>query len=288
MKEPTALALLLTDSSALFRDSLEINRLRLGCHLANFCGIRLYMTDRPIPRLALLLLTLSNVGCWIWPQNGEDFGKFVGRVVAQWDDSGREMVLTEPFGYLDPEGNKWDAPAGSKIDGASIPKFAWSFIGGPFEGKYRNASVIHDVACDQKQRPWDKVHETFYYAMRASGVDDNVASTMYGAVYFFGPRWEETITRQVRDEDVEKTVKEIKARRDPKNRFDVMVDRPTKIPDKRPGVEPRSATIRVKVTPPAKELSERDFEELRSLINKRAASGKVSLEEIRTFRPPQR
>jgi uncharacterized protein DUF1353 len=247
------------------------------------------MRYRPVPRLSLLVLMLSSVGCWIWPPHGENFGKYIGRVVAQWDDSGREMVLTEPFGYLDPEGNKWDAPAGSKIDGASIPKFAWSFIGGPFEGKYRNASVIHDVACDEKQRPWDKVHETFYYAMRASGVDDGLASTMYGAVYYFGPRWGETVTVQVRDEDVEKSVNEIKARRDPKNRFDVVVDRPVKKPGEKPDVlEPRRATIRVKVTPPAKELSESQFEELRSLINKRAASGKVSLEEIRNFRPSQR
>jgi hypothetical protein len=198
------------------------------------------------------------------------------------------MVLTEPFAYIDPLGNKWDAPVGSLIDGASIPKFAWSFIGGPFEGKYRNASVIHDVACDQKQRPWDKVHETFYYAMRASGVDDGLAGTMYGAVYYFGPRWEETVTMQVANEDVEKSVDAIKAKRDPKNRFDVVVDRPAKVPGERPGVEPRRATIRVKVTPPAKQLSESDFEELRSLINKRAASGKLSLDEIRNFRPGQR
>ena len=239
------------------------------------------MLHHPVPRLLLLLL-LTSMGCVPggWPPQGENFGKFVGNVVARWDDSGREMVLTEPFAYIDPEGNKWDAPVGSVIDGASIPKFAWSFIGGPFEGKYRNASVIHDVACHQKQRPWDKVHETFYYAMRASGVDDGLAGTIYGAVYYFGPRWEEAVTVQVANEDVEKSVDAIKAKRDPKNRFDVVVDRP--------GVEPRRATIRVKITPPPKELSESDFEELRSLINKRAASGKLSLEEIRNFRPGQR
>lgn len=129
--------------------------------------------------------------------------------------------------------------------------------------------------------------------MRASGVDDGLASTMYGAVYYFGPRWEETIAVQVEDqvgfEAVEEAVNEIKARRDPKNRFDVVVDRPVKKPGEKPDVlEPRRATIRVKVTPPAKELSESQFEELRALIIKRAASDKVSLEEIRNFRPPQR
>jgi hypothetical protein len=156
------------------------------------------MLYHSFPRLLLVLLLLilstSTLGCWLWPPHQENFGKFIGKVVAQWDDSGREMVLTEPFGYIDPEGNRWDAPAGSVIDGASIPQVAWSVIGGPFEGKYRNASVIHDVACDQRQRPWDKVHLTFYYAMRACDVEESLAGTMYAAVYYFGPRWEETVT----------------------------------------------------------------------------------------------
>jgi hypothetical protein len=243
----------------------------------------------PLSRLLFALTLLINLSCSVWPPQQESFGKFIGKVVARWDDSGREMVLTEPFAYIDPQGNRWDAPAGSVIDGASIPQFAWSIIGGPFEGKYRNASVIHDVACDQRQRPWDKVHETFYYAMRASEVEDSLASTMYAAVYYFGPRWEETVTVQVRDEDVEKSVNEIKAKRDPKNRFDVAVERPPKKPGERPeGPESRRATLRVKVTPPARELSQAQFEELRSLINKRAAGGKMSLEDIRSFRPTQK
>jgi Protein of unknown function (DUF1353) len=243
----------------------------------------------PLSRLLFVLTLLPNLSCSVWPPYQENFGKFIGKVVARWDDSGREMVLTEPFGYIDPEGSRWDAPAGSVIDGASIPQFAWSVIGGPFEGKYRNASVIHDVACDQRQRPWDKVHETFYYAMRASDVEDSLASTMYAAVYYFGPRWEETVTVQVRDEDVEKSVSELKGKRDPKNRFDVAVERPQKKPGEPPqGLESRRTTLRIKITPPPRELSQAQFEELRALINKRAAGGKMSLEDIRKFRPAQR
>ena len=69
------------------------------------------------------------------------YGKFMGDVIAQWLDDGRLMKLTAPFAYIDPEGERWEAPAGSIVDGASIPQFAWSLIGGPFEGKYRKASV---------------------------------------------------------------------------------------------------------------------------------------------------
>jgi hypothetical protein len=119
----------------------------------------------------------------------EDFGRFVGDVVAKWDKDGRIMTLTEPFAYISPSGDRWDAPKGSKIDGASIPRMAWSLIGGPFEGKYRDASVIHDVACVMRNRPWRDTHLAFYTAMLASGVERSKAKIMYSAVYHFGPRW---------------------------------------------------------------------------------------------------
>lgn len=123
----------------------------------------------------------------------QSFGSFVGKVVAEWLDDGRKMKLVQPFAYIDPNGSRWDAPKGWIVDGASIPQIAWSVIGGPFEGSYRNASVIHDVACDQKQRPWRDVHRAFYTAMLAAKVDPIKAKVMYGAVYQFGPRWERQV-----------------------------------------------------------------------------------------------
>lgn len=122
--------------------------------------------------------------------NADDyFGEYSGRIVAEWLNEGREMRLTEDFGYTDPNGLIWLAPSGSVIDGASIPKFFWSSIGSPFTDKYREASVIHDVACQEKKRTWEVVHLSFYYAMRASGVSQTKAKIMYSAVYHFGPRW---------------------------------------------------------------------------------------------------
>jgi Protein of unknown function (DUF1353) len=99
------------------------------------------------------------------------------------------MKLLKTFKFIDPMGREWVAPEGAIIDGASIPQVAWSFIGGPFEGVYRDASVIHDVACDQRSRPWKVVHEAFYDAMITSGVSPLKAKVMYGAVYHYGPRW---------------------------------------------------------------------------------------------------
>ena len=82
------------------------------------------------------------------------------------------------------------ARKGSRIDGASIPQVLWS-TGGPYEGKYRDASVIHDVYCDEapKTRTWQAVHRMFYDGMLASGVADTRALFMYGAVYRHGPKW---------------------------------------------------------------------------------------------------
>lgn len=135
----------------------------------------------------LVLSTLIVIALPAPAQN--NFGKYIGEIVAQWGPDGRSMTLTQPLRYIDPKNVDWVAPEGSTVDGASIPKIAWSIIGGPFEGKYRAASVIHDVACVEQNRPWKDVHYTFYTAMRASKVPESKAKVMYAAVYHFGPRW---------------------------------------------------------------------------------------------------
>ena len=75
------------------------------------------------------------------------------------------------------------------VDGASIPQTFWSVIGGPFEGGYRKASVIHDYMRPQV-RP-GRTYLVFYNGMRANGVRTLTAKIMYAAVYNFGPRWVE-------------------------------------------------------------------------------------------------
>jgi hypothetical protein len=118
-----------------------------------------------------------------------NFGHFEGRVTATWHDDGRDMTLTAPFAYIDRAGVRWDAPVGSVVNGASIPRAFWSLIGGPFSGEFRNASVVHDVACVDRTRPWKQVHQMFYEACRCGGVGAVKAKTMYYAVFHYGPRW---------------------------------------------------------------------------------------------------
>lgn len=119
----------------------------------------------------------------------DEFGHFAGTIKTEWRKDGRTMKLLSPVLYVAPDGTQWLAPAGAVVDGASIPQFAWSFIGGPFEGLYRDASIIHDVACDEKKRHWGAVHLAFYHAMMCRDVERWRAKVMYAAVYHFGPRW---------------------------------------------------------------------------------------------------
>lgn len=123
-----------------------------------------------------------------------DWGEFVGEVVTRWVDgqSGpdRDMVLVEDFAYVDQHGERWEAPAGSVINGASIPGAFYQIAGPPYVGDYRRASVVHDVACVARTRDSEAVHLMFYNAMRCGGVNAFKAHSMYIAVWRGGPRWD--------------------------------------------------------------------------------------------------
>jgi len=123
------------------------------------------------------------------------WGYFDGDPVTKWNPDGRTMTLLTELRYTDPQGFVWIAPIGSVVDGASIPRYLWSIMGGPFEGKYRNASVLHDVAYGEHNRPWQDCDRMFYYAMRCSGVSVAEAKTMFYALCRFGHHWKFPIKR---------------------------------------------------------------------------------------------
>jgi hypothetical protein len=116
------------------------------------------------------------------------WGYFSGVIRTEWLPDGRYQKLIESVSYTDPAGRVWFAPAGSLTDGASVPRILWQFVG-PFEGKYRDAAVIHDVACRTKAATWSDTHEMFRDAMLCSGVPEIQAAFMFAAVYRYGPRW---------------------------------------------------------------------------------------------------
>lgn len=121
-------------------------------------------------------------------------GRFEGDIIVKLLEDGRIAELQNDLVFIDPAGTRWAAPKGAQVDGASIPRGFWSVIGGPFEGKYRDASIIHDWFCDQRTRTWQATHRVFYDGMITRGVDPVKAKLMYYAVWWGGPRWEERVS----------------------------------------------------------------------------------------------
>jgi hypothetical protein len=147
------------------------------------------------------------------------WGHYSGYVEARWENDGRNMTLLSELRYTDPDGVVWIAPAGSVVDGASIPRSLWSLMGGPFEGRYRNASVLHDVSYDQHTKPWPLCDQMFYNAMRCSGVGAVEAGTMYYGLRKFGRHWKAPKAVPV------KVGEDIVARAEPVNQGDINATR---------------------------------------------------------------
>jgi len=164
-------------------------------------------TEKGIRLFALINLSVVLAGCASHKNphtpsvaaqsglSGTKWGYYNGEPVTKWNSDGRTMTLLTELRYTDPHGEVWVAPIGSVVDGASIPRYLWSIMGGPFEGRYRNGSVLHDVAYEKHNRPsWD-CDRMFYNAMRCSGVSVGEAKTMYYALYKFGRHWKFPIKR---------------------------------------------------------------------------------------------
>lgn len=143
-------------------------------------------------KLFLIFLVLTVCAVSTQADEKEYFGEFSGEpsFKVKTNAEGRPtFILLEDFSFTDPNGFKWEAPKSWEVDGASIPKLAWSFVGGPMSGKYIHASIIHDKYCDTKNRTAHDTHRNFYYGMMANGVSEAKANVMYWAVRTFGPSW---------------------------------------------------------------------------------------------------
>jgi hypothetical protein len=110
---------------------------------------------------------------------------------GEWREDGRTMTVLTDFSFFDSRGVEWFVPAFSTVNGFSIPALLWGpLTGTPFTGKGRRSSVIHDVACQQKSRPWQDVHRAFKEGCRADGMSRMRAALYGGIVYRLGPEWE--------------------------------------------------------------------------------------------------
>jgi hypothetical protein len=134
-----------------------------------------------------LLLIVASIGT-LHAQNSQ-YGSFSADPRNQNLGGTRNQRLLEEVRYIDPSGYVWIAPAGTVWDGATIPSIFWSFVGGPHDGPYRDAALIHDVACCEKLRPWRVVARMFYDAAMCRSTPLWQAKLMYFAILAGGPKW---------------------------------------------------------------------------------------------------
>lgn len=146
----------------------------------------------------LLALAAGWFDPWTPIASAKEWGEFPYAAKVEMLDDGRTLKLLEDFVYIDPRKKPWVAPKGTVVDGASIPKPFWTIVGGPLEGEYRKASIVHDEGCVRKSEPWENVHLMFYEACRCAGLPEKKAKLMYAAVYHFGPRWETKTVSEVK------------------------------------------------------------------------------------------
>lgn len=80
--------------------------------------------------------------------------EFAGNLIGEDLPDGRKRLVLFDFMFVDDAGMIWITFRGIVYDGATIPRFAWPIIGGPYEGKYRRAAAIHDpdYTCQYRTR----------------------------------------------------------------------------------------------------------------------------------------
>ncbi|MDA0107693.1 DUF1353 domain-containing protein [Vibrio mediterranei] len=114
---------------------------------------------------------------------------FSGEPLTRWSGS-RNMNLEEDFYFIDNQGTKWNAPKGSCLNGATIPRALWTAIGSPYSGTYRKSSIVHDVAVGELCNPdvsnedRKKADRMFYEACRHEGCSRRFAAILYIGVRF--------------------------------------------------------------------------------------------------------
>jgi hypothetical protein len=153
-------------------------------------------------------------------------GRFSGEPQAIWltqeGTPDRHMRMLQDFSFTDPASRVWSAPAGSIVDGASIPRALWTVVGSPYTGDYRRASIVHDVACDdagsdkRKRRAADRM---FFHACRAGGCSIRESIILYlgvriGAVAIDVPAWQAAVSFETAGARVQRTGEEVQLEED--------------------------------------------------------------------------
>lgn len=116
-------------------------------------------------------------------------GRFEGRVaVHQLIGHGGQWFCTmEDLVYVDEDGFRYTAPAGTLTDFASVPRAVWWIW--PKNGRHSPAAVIHDHQCTERRFDSATVHALYRRALRACGCAWVTQAGQWLAVRLFGPRF---------------------------------------------------------------------------------------------------
>lgn len=158
--------------------------------------IRVGMVLLAVAIIAFILRLRTPSGEFVPVEYNSTVARFSNTIKTEWirnvdPEESKKFKLLEPVEYIASDQTIWKAEAGSIIDGASIPRAFWTIVGAPTTGPYRDASVIHDVYCESKERHWEKTHWVFRDACRAAGLGPWKANLLYLAVFHYGPIWTE-------------------------------------------------------------------------------------------------
>jgi len=85
------------------------------------------------------------------------------------------MEVTVPKGYL--------------TDGASIPRFAWYFVGSPFEPRHMLGAIIHDWLYSQRIADQKVADAVFLQILKEQGKRPVPALVMWLTLRIFGWMW---------------------------------------------------------------------------------------------------
>lgn len=154
-----------------------------------------YQTQEDVPPYAIPPYFIGEVvTIWMHPTDEEkalyDKLSWWQKLKVNWSGKyGRKMKLVEDFIFVDKYGVIWKAKKDTLIDGSSIPRLFWVLVGSPFVGLHRRASVLHDPACVEQERPHKQVHQMYEDACIADGVLKDKAERMHKFIKLGGPKW---------------------------------------------------------------------------------------------------
>jgi len=112
--------------------------------------------------------------------------EFIGELITMDLPDGRKKVILFDFAFANATGAIWPAFRGDVIDGATIPKWAWSIFGSPYCGKYRRAAALHDTAYMYQLRGRKLADEMLSEAACEDGCKNSTCWILERAVRNFG------------------------------------------------------------------------------------------------------